>query len=77
MEECACTTTQRCAEAHALRDAYREAPTLADRLAATATYTAHLHQAHLLRPTQTAIPTWTCADACAPTAPCRAFRLHP
>jgi hypothetical protein len=71
---CPCTATQRCVDAHGLRDAYQQARDMAVRLEVSATYTTHLRLANLLGPTETASPTWTCAEACAPTAPCRAPR---
>jgi len=71
MPTCACTTDFRCAEAHPYRDAYQTALTLEARITSTQAYTAHLVAAGLLAYPATAAPTWRCAEACDPTAPCR------
>lgn len=69
--ECGCTETQRCVQAHALRDRHQQAITLDARMDASQAYTEHLSAAGVMAYPTTATPAWHCTEACDTDAPCR------
>jgi len=69
--KCTCSETIRCAEAHALRDTYKTCASVPEGVETAQRYTQHLYAAGLMAYPTTAAPTWQCAEACEPDAPCR------